>query len=77
MVAGVCGSHHVSSGQRSIEAYNRVSERVTTYPKGDMVQGRYSMTLTDLGNKPYDHAITEASPSFKIVVLTAQLQLEI
>ena len=39
---------------------------VATYPKGDMVQGRYFMALTDLGSKVYYAAVSEESPAFKV-----------
>ena len=40
--------------------------RGMTYPRGDMVQGRYSMLVTDLGNRQYTHAINEALPLFSV-----------
>ena len=34
--------------------------------QNSIIQGRYSMTLTDLGNCFYDKAVDEAYPAFKV-----------
>ena len=49
-------------GRDQLKLTTECMRGVATYPKGDMVQGKYSMILNDLGNKAYDHAVTEVSP---------------
>ena len=48
-------------GRDQVKPTTECLRGVATYPQGDVRQGRYGMTLTDLMNTRYTSAVTEAS----------------
>ena len=59
--------HAVSNiGRDQIKPTTECLRGVATYPKGDMIQGRDSMALTDLENFFSNEAVDEGYEAFKV-----------
>ena len=62
-----CVDHAISViGRDQLKPTTECLGGVATYPKGDMIQGRYAMALTDLGNCFYDQAVDDGRKALKV-----------